>query len=882
MSAGPKQSNPRVVSQPFALLRAVWAWLIAPSPTVVEAGQRRQAQLMAGLLVIIIPLGLISELYTVLTLPPERNYSGYWVTLIAVLGLLVAYGLSRSRYYSWAAVVIVITTSVAVLVGGLRDPQSVKFGFLDFLLMAVLLGSALMSLRPLFWLGLANLAALLLLPLLNPALAFEDILVGSFTFNLIGLAILVFMRWHRDQLERDRLADLAEKEARYRTLVELLPAVTYLDAIEPWAEGVKGFSTVYLSPQIEALLGYPMDRLLIEEGLWWSRVHPDDRAAVIAAHDQYLASGGPLAIEYRLVSADGLVHWVRDVASLRIDSLGRRLSQGLWLETTDLHAVESRLRDEAARTAALLRVAKRLNALLDLDAVLLTLCEEAQQALAGDAVLVTLYDPQREVLTPAASRGLGVAAGALPAVPRRLHDRAVERQGPDVLIADLAAAPEIGELAAYTQLGIRGLAYASVQHEQQLVGSLVVMSRGQPRTFSEGERLLLRGLADQAALSITNTRLYKDARRRLERLQALRTIDIAITSNQDLPAMLEVLLAQIIVQLDVAAALVLLLDPAEQRLVYVAGRGFRTQALQATRLRWGEGHAGRAAQERRVVAVPDLTENLGSFNRAPLLVGEGFFSYFAAPLIVKGEVRGVLEVFDRVRQAPDPEWLSFLEALAGQAAIAIDSTTLLADLQRTNSDLSLAYDATIEGWSRALDLRDHETEGHSRRVTELAMALAERVGGFNAAALVHLRRGALLHDIGKMGVPDSILLKAGPLNDAEWVLMRQHPLHADAMLRPIEYLRPALDIPLSHHEKWDGTGYPHGLAGEAIPRAARLFAVVDVWDALCSTRAYRAAWPPERVREHLQAIAGTHLDPALVAAFLAMQAEAGVEVRHAA
>ena len=189
-----------------------------------------------------------------------------------------------------------------------------------------------------------------------------------------------------------------------------------------------------------------------------------------------------------------------------------------------------------------------------------------------------------------------------------------------------------------------------------------------------------------------------------------------------------------------------------------------------------------------------------------------------------------------------------------------------------NADLTQAYDATIEGWSRALDMRDKETEGHCRRVTDLTLALAQAMHLPNTD-LVQVRRGALLHDIGKMGVPDAILLKPGPLDDDEWKIMRRHPLYAYEMLSPIAFLRPALAIPYCHHEKWDGSGYPHGLIGEEIPLSARLFAVVDVWDALCSDRPYRPGWPPQKVRTHIAAGAGTHFDPEVVAAFLALTAE---------
>ena len=184
-------------------------------------------------------------------------------------------------------------------------------------------------------------------------------------------------------------------------------------------------------------------------------------------------------------------------------------------------------------------------------------------------------------------------------------------------------------------------------------------------------------------------------------------------------------------------------------------------------------------------------------------------------------------------------------------------------------DLAEAYDATLEGWARALELRDRETEGHSRRVTDLTLRLARFIG-VSEAECVHLRRGALLHDIGKMVIPDSILLKKEPLTPDELALMRKHPTFAHQLLAPIAYLRPALDIPYCHHERWDGSGYPRGLVGEAIPLAARIFSPVDVWDAVRSERRYRPAWTTDRAREHIASLSGTHLDPKIAKEFLTL------------
>lgn len=191
-------------------------------------------------------------------------------------------------------------------------------------------------------------------------------------------------------------------------------------------------------------------------------------------------------------------------------------------------------------------------------------------------------------------------------------------------------------------------------------------------------------------------------------------------------------------------------------------------------------------------------------------------------------------------------------------------------LEKAHQDLIISYNKTIEGWVNALDLRDKETEGHSQRVTQMTVKFAKAYG-LSEEQLHHIHRGALLHDVGKLGVPDLILLKAGKLTEEEWEIMRRHPVYAYEWLSPIEYLRPALDIPYCHHEKWDGSGYPQKLQGEDIPLSARLFAIVDVWDALCSVRPYRAALPKHEVLAYIKSESGKHFDPSLVELFLSMQ-----------
>ncbi|MBI5696478.1 MAG: PAS domain S-box protein [Nitrospirae bacterium] len=358
-------------------------------------------------------------------------------------------------------------------------------------------------------------------------------------------------------------------------------------------------------------------------------------------------------------------------------------------------------------------------------------------------------------------------------------------------------------------------------------------------------------------------------KRDMEHLASLRFIDTTISGSLDLRITLNVLLEQTVKELHVDAACVLMFNPHSQVLEYAMGRGFNTGRIELSRVRLGEGFAGRVALERRTLAIPDVSVAFEGSAPWRLLEDESFEAYAGVPLVAKGQVKGVIEIFHRTTLKQEKDWLDFAEALAGQAAIALDSAEMFERLERTNSDLLLAYDTTIEGWSRALDFRDKETEGHSIRVTGMAVRVC-KAAGMSDEELVHVRRGALLHDIGKLGVPDSILLKPGKLTDEEFEVIKGHPNIAFKLLSPVKFLRPALEIPYCHHEKWDGSGYPRGLKGEEIPLSARIFAIIDVWDALRSDRPYRPAWDVEKTREFIRSQAGSHFEARLVDVFLSM------------
>lgn len=354
----------------------------------------------------------------------------------------------------------------------------------------------------------------------------------------------------------------------------------------------------------------------------------------------------------------------------------------------------------------------------------------------------------------------------------------------------------------------------------------------------------------------------------LRRLASLRTIDTAITGSMDLSVVLSVILDQAVQQFGADAADILTLSDACS-LEHAADRGFKTDAIRDSSRRLGMGVAGRVARERRVIQLSDMRIPGELPCESRCIEEEGFVAYYGVPLIAKGKVVGVMEIYFRDEQVLESEELGFLETLARQTAIAIDNATLFSGLQQMNTEMVLAYDSTLEGWSRALDLRDKESEGHSRRVTELTVRLA-RTMGISDGELIHIRRGAILHDIGKMGIPDRILLKPGPLDADERAIMEKHPVYAYEFLASTEFLQQALTIPYCHHEKWDGSGYPRGLKEQQIPRAARIFSVVDVWDALRSDRPYRPAWSQDKAMEYIRQQSGTHFDPQVVEAFMEM------------
>ena len=349
-------------------------------------------------------------------------------------------------------------------------------------------------------------------------------------------------------------------------------------------------------------------------------------------------------------------------------------------------------------------------------------------------------------------------------------------------------------------------------------------------------------------------------------LRALMSVGQVINSSLGLRRVLEEVMDSLISLMRAERGFLMLREPNGELVVRIA-RGIAHVSLDE------EAFIVSRSVVRKVVEsnAPVLTTNAQAdprFDAQMSIAAYQLRSILCVPLKLKNELIGVLYVDNRAHAGIFKENdLELISGFADQAAVAIDSARLFEDLQDSHRELERAYQATLEGWVRALDLRDKETEGHTQRVTILTHRLARSMG-VNDTEIVHITRGALLHDIGKMAIPDGILLKPGQLTDEERKLIQKHPVYAYEMLSPIDFLVPAIDIPYCHHEKWDGSGYPRGLKQDEIPFAARIFPVIDVWDALTSDRPYRKAMPHDEVRRLVRADSGKHFDPLVVEAFM--------------
>ncbi|MBL8100307.1 MAG: HD-GYP domain-containing protein [Anaerolineales bacterium] len=351
-----------------------------------------------------------------------------------------------------------------------------------------------------------------------------------------------------------------------------------------------------------------------------------------------------------------------------------------------------------------------------------------------------------------------------------------------------------------------------------------------------------------------------------KKVEALVGVGSTINSTLGLKRVLEEVMDSIIALMNAERGFLMLKDESGVMIPQIA-RGMAQTDLLKDSFAISNSIIKRVADTGEAVLTTNAQED-PRFDQQASIAAYHLLSILCAPLKVKDVLIGVIYVDNRAQSGIfHNDDLEIISSFSNQAAVAIENARLFDGLKSSNEELQIAYQATLQGWVRALDLRDKETEGHTQRVTSLTLKLATAMG-IEGDDLTHIERGALLHDIGKMAIPDGILLKPASLTPEERALIQKHPVYAFEMLSPIKFLQPALDIPYCHHEKWNGTGYPRGLKAEQIPLAARIFAVVDVWDALVSDRPYRKGLDPKEVKEKIKADAGSHFDPRVVDVFL--------------
>jgi PAS domain S-box-containing protein/putative nucleotidyltransferase with HDIG domain len=649
---------------------------------------------------------------------------------------------------------------------------------------------------------------------------------------------------------------LRESEQKLRSVLN-----NTIDVI--WSLSLPDMSVFYISPSIEKLYGRSVEEFVKNPSLWQESVHPDDRHLTAKTFEQ-LFKKGKAERECRIVRPDGSIVWVSDKSQLIYDDKHVPVRiEGIASDITSRKEAEESLKKRLAELEAIYTISAALRTAETMDEMLTLLLAEILRVLDATAGAICLHHPANGKLRFAASQGWFSGLDDTFLSPRDSIAGKVFTSK-KVLVSTEYAKDSQMEYIEKIPEGWGGVCLP-LQADKDVLGTLFV-SVPLPRVINSDEIKLLTSLTEMAATAIHRIGLYEKNSIHLERVKALHNIDMAISGSLDLRVTFRVILDEVTRLLNVDATAILRLDPHTGMLKYEAWRGFRITSPAKFSMSIGEGLAGRAAMERKPIGVANLREIEADPVQGPLMEKEDAHSYYAVPMINKGRVEGVLEVFHREPLEANEEWLEFLETLAGQTAMAIDNAELVHHMANANFKLIQAYDNTIKGWALAMDLRDKNTEDHSQRVMEMTVNIA-RATGMSEEELAHVRRGALLHDIGKMGVPDAILLKPGKLTEEEWAIMREHPIFAFKLLSSIEYLSPALDIPYCHHEKWNGTGYPRGLKKEEIPFAARIFAVVDVYDALTSDRPYRKAWAREKAFEYIRKESGRHFDPKMVERF---------------
>lgn len=676
------------------------------------------------------------------------------------------------------------------------------------------------------------------------------------------------------------ITEIKNVENELRTHQARLKQAQYLAKLGMWEWNPKTDKTIWSDEMYkiygitaEEFTGKGLDYIEFthpeDQGIQQGNIRKDfEKAEQLALQTNQTADTEADPKEFRIIRPDGSICWVQGDAIEYVDEQGKPLRMlGILRDITEQKNSENKIVEKSNELETLFKISTHLRTARTVGEMIPVVLEQMAQTFHSDANALVLLEEDQKYFHCILGDGFFAANTGLQfEVENSISGRIMKTLEPYATL-DFANDPRRSPMIKNME-NIGAAVIVPLQSEKEFVGTLLCAraKNSQLGAFTEAEVNLLCSIGEMVGNALRRANLYDDALSRLQRVQALRSIDAAINANMDSTATLRVLINQILSLMKVDAAAALTYNPKSHTLEFVTANGFRYKDIENTYKKLNSGFTNTAIVERRLIKIPDLAQSEDPIYKE-MALKEGFTSCYIIPMIAKGQVCGLLEVYNRSALNPNQEWLDFLEVLSGQAAIAINNAQLFTNLEKSNLELSLAYDATIEGWSQALDLKDKETEGHTLRVTAWTIELA-KLAALSEVEIIHIRRGALLHDIGKMGIPDNILNKAGKLTPDEWKIMRQHTQYAYNMIYPIAFLRPAIDIPYCHHERWDGTGYPRGLKNEQIPYIARLFAIIDVWDAVTSDRPYRKAWTFKKAIEHIKSETGKHFDPQIVDLFI--------------
>jgi PAS domain S-box-containing protein len=643
-----------------------------------------------------------------------------------------------------------------------------------------------------------------------------------------------------------------QSEERYRRVTELISNFIYAEKID--AKGRREIE--WLTDSFTRMTGYTSDEF--QDGDWQKTLCLPSDLPELSSKLTKLNAGERQVMEFRIRAKDGSIHWLRNYEYPECDNSNRRVIRvfGAAQDITDT-------KDREREQETFVNLATALRSANSRPQMFQVILDQIISILSAQGAALALLEPGRNVATLEMTLGeIEFHAGQHFALGEGFVGQIIANSKQHIN-QQLPVQPVVrNQTESHPPVSLIGI---PLIQKEIVIGALFIARQ---QAFPDSDLRILIAIAEMAASSLHRASLHEETERQVQHLAALHTIDKTIASNTEIQTTLMVVLDQAILQLGIDAGAIFLFDDPTQNLNLAVRQGQFMTSQSMLKFDGIDYLAKRVSQESRALRI-SLKREISNLDAGFIewMRREEFVACLSIPLLAKGKVHGVMELYQREEMPVDPQWNDFVETLAHQATIAIENATLLHNLQRSNEELQLAYDRTLEGWAKALELRDKETEGHSQNVTQMTLRLAKSLKVGNEE-LIHIRRGALLHDIGKMGIPDNILLKPGPLTEDEWEIMRLHPTYAYQLLASIPYLRPALDIPYAHHEHWDGSGYPNKLKGEQIPFSARIFAVVDVWEALSSDRPYRKAWSPERIRNYLCELKGTQFDPQIVDAFL--------------